>query len=187
LFEGTYGSDVDEIFEKENRTLHYRSFKGVAPDDHYIEKTNKPGIKGCFYSHYRLWKKCAELNETICIFEDDVKIERALIPIEFKDILITVLGARKSYRYEEFLLNPSGDPVAQPYHNSSMPGTCGYLIKPEAAKKLLNEYKNSFLPSDNAMNVMVVDIQVHNYLVGSANLDKRSLTRSKGFWNKFSK
>jgi GR25 family glycosyltransferase involved in LPS biosynthesis len=68
-----------------------------------------------------------------------------------------------------------------------MPGTCGYLIKPEAAKKLLNEYKNSFLPSDNAMNVMVVDIQVHNYLVGSANLDKRSLTRSKGFWNKFSK
>jgi GR25 family glycosyltransferase involved in LPS biosynthesis len=185
LFEGTYGSDVEEIFEKENRTLHYRSFKGVAPDDHYIEKANKPGVKGCFYSHYRLWKKCVELNETICIFEDDVKIERALIPIEFKDILITVLGARKSYRYEEFLLNPSGDPVAQPYHNSSMPGTCGYLIKPEAAKKLLNEYKNSFLPSDNAMNVMVVDIQVHNYLVGSANLDKKSLTRSKKFWDNF--
>jgi GR25 family glycosyltransferase involved in LPS biosynthesis len=187
LFEGTYGHEVEEIFSKEDRKLHHRTFKGTIPDDHYIAKSNKPGVKGCFYSHYRLWEKCTELNETICIFEDDVKIERKLIPIEFKDILVIVLGARKSYRYEEFLQNPQGEPAAQYYHNSSMPGTCGYLINPGAARKLLKEYKNSFLPSDNAMNVMVVDIQVHNYLVGAANLDKRSLTRSTGFWNKFNK
>jgi GR25 family glycosyltransferase involved in LPS biosynthesis len=68
-----------------------------------------------------------------------------------------------------------------------MPGTCGYLINPCAARKLLAEYKTSFLPSDNAMNKMVVDIEIHNYLVGAANLDKRSLTRSKGFWDKFNK
>jgi GR25 family glycosyltransferase involved in LPS biosynthesis len=185
LFEGTYGSEVDEIFEKESRTLHYRSFKGVAPDDHYIEKANKPGVKGCFYSHYRLWKKCVELNESICIFEDDVKIKRALIPIEFKDVLVITLGARKSYRYEEFLHTPTGEPTAQSYHNSSMPGTCGYLIKPHAAQKLLKEYEKSFLPSDNAMNVMVIDIEVHNYLIGAANLDKKSLTRSKKFWDNF--
>jgi GR25 family glycosyltransferase involved in LPS biosynthesis len=105
LFEGTYGHEVEEIFSKEGRKLHHRTFKGTIPDDHYIAKSNKPGVKGCFYSHYRLWEKCAELNETICIFEDDVKIERKLIPIEFKDILVIVLGARKSYRYEEFLQN----------------------------------------------------------------------------------
>jgi GR25 family glycosyltransferase involved in LPS biosynthesis len=187
LFEGTYGSDVEEIFEKEGRTLHYRSFKGVAPDEHYISKTNRPGVKGCFYSHYRLWQKCAELDEPICVFEDDVKIERALIPVDFKDVLVITLGARKSYRYEEFLYNPIGIPAAQYYHNASMPGTCGYLINPCAARKLLAEYKTSFLPSDNAMNKMVVDIEIHNYLVGAANLDKRSLTRSKGFWDKFNK
>lgn len=187
LFEGTYGSDAENIFQEEGRVLHHRSFKGVAPDEHYISKTNKPGVKGCFYSHYRLWKICVELNETICVFEDDVKIERELIPVDFKDVLIITLGARKSYRYESFLHSPVGIPAAQEYFNASMPGTCGYLIKPEAAKKLLLEYEKTFLPSDNAMNTMVVNLEIHNYLVGSANLEKRSLTRSKGFWDKFKK
>jgi hypothetical protein len=35
------------------------------------------------------------------------------------------------------------------------------------------------------MNVMVVDIQVHNYLVGAANLDKKSLTKASKFWKEF--
>jgi hypothetical protein len=51
------------------------------------------------------------------------------------------------------------------------------MITPQGAKKLLTVYNKTFLASDNAMNVMVVDIKIHNYLVGTAYLDKKSLTR----------
>ena len=187
LFEGTYGNEAQEIFKKENRTIHPISFKGLPIDDHYISKTSRPGVMGCFYSHYRLWQKCAELDQSICIFEDDVKIIRPLIPVEFEDILILTLGARKSDRYKHYLEDNDLDPKAEYYHNSSMPGTTGYIISPAGARKLLKTYENTFTASDNAINVMVVDIKIHNHLVGAANLEKKSLTRSTEFWRKFNR
>jgi GR25 family glycosyltransferase involved in LPS biosynthesis len=66
-----------------------------------------------------------------------------------------------------------------------MPGTTGYLITPQGAKKLLEAYEHTFLASDNAMNVMVVDIKIHNYLVGIANVDKKSLTKASKFWKEY--
>lgn len=185
LFEGTYGSDAEKIFEKEKRQVHPISFKGVGIDERYENKARRPGVMGCFYSHYRLWKKSLELNETICIFEDDVSIHRKLIPVKFQDILIISLGAKKSERYKHFLNDPVGEPQAEEYHNASMPGTTGYVITPNGAKKLLETYKNTFLASDNAINKMIVDIKIHNHLVGEANLEKKSLTRAINFWKEF--
>jgi GR25 family glycosyltransferase involved in LPS biosynthesis len=185
LFEGTYGSDAEEIFQKENREVHSISFKGVGIDERSIAKAKRPGVMGCFYSHYRLWKKCVELNETICIFEDDVKIVRPLSHIDFDDVLIVVLGARKNRKYLHYLNSPTGNPMAAEYFNSSMPGTPGYMVTPQGAQKLLNAYKNTFLPSDNAINKSVVDIKIHNYLIGEANLEKKSLTKASNFWRSF--
>lgn len=185
LFEGTYGSDAEKIFAIENRTVHPISFKGVGIDERYENKAKRPGVMGCFYSHYRLWKKCVELNETICVFEDDVEICRELIPVEFEDVLVITLGARKSEKYKQYLYEPSGKAIAETYHNSSMPGTTGYLITPQGAKKLLAAYTTTFLASDNAMNTMIVDIKIHNYLVGIANVNKKSLTKASKFWKEF--
>jgi glycosyl transferase family 25 len=185
LFEGTYGSEAEKLIEKEKRKVHNVSFKGFEIDERGINKALRPGVIGCFYSHYRLWKTCLDLNETICIFEDDVKIVRPLVPIQFDDVLIIVLGARKNRKYKHFLESPEGSPCAQEYFNSSMPGTPGYMITPQGATKLLNYYKNTFLPSDNAINKSVVDIKIHNYLVGEANLEKTSLTKSSKFWKSF--
>lgn len=185
LFEGTYGNDTEEIFLNENRTVHPISFKGLGIDERYSNKAKRPGVMGCFYSHYRLWKKCLELNETICVFEDDVEIHRELIPVEFTDVLIITLGARKSEKYKQYLTDPTGEPQAEIYYNSAMPGTTGYLISPQGAKKLLDTYKETFLASDNAMNTMIVDIKIHNYLVGTANIDKKSLTKASKFWKSF--
>lgn len=185
LFEGTYGSDAEQIFQTEGREVHGTSFKGGDIDERSIAKAKRPGVMGCFYSHYRLWQKCVELNETICIFEDDVNIIRPLVPVEFEDVLVIVLGARKNKKYKHYLDNPAGEPKAEDYHNASMPGTPGYMITPQGAKKLLCEYKNTFLASDNAINCRVVKIQIHNYIVGEANTDKTSLTKTSKFWNNF--
>jgi GR25 family glycosyltransferase involved in LPS biosynthesis len=194
LFEGTYGNDAVVMMENENRVMHPWGIKG-PPEDFNMSTwipnldnlpTSRPGVKGCFYSHYRLWKKCAELNEPIIIWEDDIMLSRPYVPVEWQDVLVLAIGhPKKSWRYMPFLESPEGVPEAVDYRYSSMPGCCGYAIKPHAAKKLLHEYSRTYLPADNAINRFVVNIQIHNHLMGIAMIKKdgkTSLTRSK-IWN----
>jgi GR25 family glycosyltransferase involved in LPS biosynthesis len=188
LFEGTYGTDAVTMMEGEGRLLHPVGIKG--PIDTANEKINKmmtPGVKGCFYSHYRLWQKCVELNEPIIIWEDDIVLKRPFIEVNWNDVLVVALGhPTKSVRYLHFLESPDGEASAEAYFNSSMPGCCGYAIKPRAAKKLLKVYAKTFLPADNAINVHHVTIEIHNYIMGKALIKKdgkKSLTRTN-FWNK---
>lgn len=182
LFEGTDGISAQDIFEQQGRTVHPTNFRGDNSDEKTVAKSMRPGVMGCFYSHYRLWQRCAELNETIGIFEDDLKIIRPLVPVKFNDVLIVALGAKKRNKNEHYLTNPTGEYRACVYDNRSMPGTVGYIITPIAANKLLHCYKNTFLSSDNAINKGVVAIQIHSHVIGDANLDKQSLTSSKKFW-----
>jgi GR25 family glycosyltransferase involved in LPS biosynthesis len=185
LFEGTYGTEAEKIFADEGRTVHPIDFKGNATDERDANKARRPGVMGCFYSHYRLWKRCVELNETICVFEDDVKVLRPLVPVEFVDILVIAMGARKNEKYLHYIHDPQGECHAAEYVHRSMPGTVGYMITPDAAKKLLINYKKTFLSSDNAINKGVVTIQIHSHIMGAANLDKQSLTASKKFWERY--
>jgi GR25 family glycosyltransferase involved in LPS biosynthesis len=187
LFEGIYGNDAVTMMEDEGRTVHHLGIKGpINPADEHINKMMTPGVKGCFYSHYSLWKKCVELDEPIIIWEDDIVLKRSFIEVDWDDVLVVALGhPTKSVRYLHFLESPEGTPKAETYFNSSMPGCCGYAIKPHAARKLINIYKKTFLPADNAINVHHLTIQIHNYIMGKALIKedgKRSLTRTK-FWN----
>lgn len=191
LFEGTYGTDAVKMMEDEGRLAHPFGIKGPGENLEPIEPTGKmsaPGVKGCFYSHYNLWKKCVELNEPIVIWEDDIVLSRPFRPVEWDDVLVVALGhPTKSLRYMQYLEIPTGDPKAEEYHQSSMPGCCGYAIKPHAAKKLLKTYKNTYLPADNAINQYHVKIQIHNYIMGLALIKKdgkKSLTRTT-FWNTY--
>jgi GR25 family glycosyltransferase involved in LPS biosynthesis len=161
LFEGTYGNDAVEMMEKENRTWHPFGIKGpnIIPDPNARPnlKGNKPGVKGCFYSHFRLWQKCVELNEPIIIWEDDIVLSRAYYPVEFEDVLVIALGhPTKSQGYISYLEDPTGHPRAKEYRQTSMPGCCGYVIKPHAARKLLSVYEKTFLPADNAINQCLI-------------------------------
>lgn len=171
LFEGSYGDVCKEEYIKQGRKHHPWTFKGpsVLCNDDYIKKQSTPGIIGCFDSHYRLWKKCVELKEPIMIFEDDAHIERQFYPVEFEEVLSLVSShSKKIKKYIEYLECPVGPPIASDYLQSSMPGNAGYAIKPKAAAKLVNMYRNTFLPADNAINQHIVKIQIHNYMLGKA-------------------
>ena len=190
LFEGTYGNDAVKLMEQEDRVVHAWGIKGPHPKagtgSTAAPKLGAPGVKGCFYSHYNLWKKCVELNEPIIIWEDDILISRPYIPVEWKDILVLAIGhPKKSAIYMPLLESPEGDPDSIDYRYASMPGCCGYAIKPHAAKKLLEIYSRTYLPADNAINKFHVNIQIHNHLMGIAMIKtdgKNSLTRTK-YWN----
>jgi glycosyl transferase family 25 len=189
LFEGTYGSDAVTMMEQENRVLHHLGIKGSI--DTNSEKNNKmssPGVKGCFYSHFNLWKKCVELNEPIIIWEDDIILTRKFNLIDWKDVLIVALGhQQKSSKYMHLLESPEGTPRPEIYKQSSMPGCCGYAIKPHAAKKLIEVYSNTYLPADNAINIHHLTIEIHSHITGIALVKKdgkKSLTRTN-FWNTY--
>lgn len=187
LFEGTYGWDANQRMADENRVLHPIGLKGyLDPNNPDVKKLMTPGVKGCFYSHFDLWKKCVELNEPIIIWEDDIVLRRPLEPIDWQDVLILALGhPNKSERYMSHLDMPYGTPRAEGYSPSSMPGCCGYAIKPHAAKRLLEVYSNTYLPADNAINRTVVTMQIHSHVMGIALIKKdgkKSLTRTE-FWN----
>jgi glycosyl transferase family 25 len=186
LFEGTYGNNAVEMMEQENRIVHSLGIKGtIDPNNPRINKMMTPGVKGCFYSHYNLWKKCVELNEPIIIWEDDIVLSRKYIPIDWEDVLILALGhPNKSPRYMHLLTEPTEPPRTEIYKQASMPGCCGYAIKPHAAKKLLEIYKNTYLPADNAINVHHLKLEIHSHVMGIALVKKdgkKSLTRH-GAW-----
>lgn len=195
LFEGTYGTDAVEMMSKENRKVHPFGIKGPNPRPTIVEDSEKedrkiavPGVMGCFYSHFRLWWECIKLNEPILIFEDDIVLTRPYIPVDFKDVLVVALGhPTKSERFLPYLHDPTGVPQACEYSLASMPGCCGYAIKPAAARKLVHTYTNTYLPADNAINQHHVTIQIHNHIMGIALIKKdgkQSLTRTK-FWETY--
>jgi len=188
LFEGTMGYDAVAKFEKEGRTLWPKTLKGHPIENvkHVARKMSSPGVKGCFDSHYRLWKKCYKLGEPITIWEDDIILERKFIPVEWDDVLIVALGhPTKSKRWLPFLENPSTKPEALKYSSPSMPGCCGYAIKPDAAKILIDTYDKTYRPADNAINRSLVKMQIHTHIMGIAKVaGKKSLTRTdQKFWN----
>jgi GR25 family glycosyltransferase involved in LPS biosynthesis len=183
LFEGTYGNDAVKMMEQERRELHPVGIKGpIDFNSDRVGKMKTPGVKGCFYSHYRLWQHCVDLNEPILIWEDDIILTRPFLNIDWNDVLIVALGhPSKSERHLHLLESPSGEPRTEEYKQSSMPGCCGYAIKPHAAKQLVKTYKNTYLPADNAINRNIVKIELHSHLMGIALVKKdgkKSLTRT---------
>jgi len=171
LFEGSYGNVVMEQYEQQGRKHHPWSFKHGPekrlPPEYITQQQKNAGVIGCFDSHYRLWQKCFELQEPILIMEDDADAIRPYIPVDFEDVLIVAFShQKKRKKYIQYIYESEGEPEAKPYRQSSMPGTAGYVIKPHAAKILLDEYKNSFLPADNAMNWHLIKMQVHGYAMG---------------------
>jgi len=149
-----------------------------------IGKLSRPGVIGCFYSHYNLWNKCVELNEPIMIFEDDVKFYRKFEPVVWDGVLILSLGKSSFLNdpWQAYLENPKGIPQAVEWKNFSMPGASGYAINPDAARALIKYYKPYWYPADNAINKFVCRIQAATYMMGRNTLPEEgniSMTKSK--------
>lgn len=138
---------------------------------------DNPGHQGCFLSHFQLWLKCIELNETIMILEHDGIMIRQLptdVLEHFTDVLRLDAFSAWKPNYNEFTeeslkeeVNYSRLPTECYYHSSGSyyVGAYGYLIKPSGAKKLI----------DFAVNRGVVCTEAH---IGSNIVDIMSVTSS---------
>lgn len=108
----------------------------------------------CFLSHYILWKKCADLNEPMFIFEhDSIFTNKSLSVQDFIDSKYYIIGinnphgaTRRSIVYDnklqssltEFARVPEIDDLTVP---QGLAGNSAYFIKPEGAKKVLELVK----------------------------------------------
>ncbi|GAA7685410.1 glycosyltransferase family 25 protein [Helicobacter pylori] len=114
------------------------------------------GELGCYASHYSLWQKCIELNEAICILEDDIVLkERFKESLEFCDKHINELGYIRLMHLEENVAKQKTPikGVSQILNFKDGIGTQGYVLAPKAAQKLLKySAKEWVMPIDCVMD-----------------------------------
>lgn len=136
---------------KNNKIQDYGLF--VYPLSKKVKRLfEKPGVHGCFLSHYNLWKKAVNTNTTIAIFEHDVEFYNECNLDTFNEVL----------KLEGFIESKPIPP------GRWWEGARAYVITPEAAKKLIAWVDaNGAMPADWMLCDGIVDIKFNkNELVG---------------------
>jgi glycosyl transferase family 25 len=158
---------------------HYE-ITGVPKPKKSIKK-GRPGVLGCFFSHYYLWRKCLSLNEPICILEHDGYFIQPL-PENICDLFDDVLKLdlldpyNKTYNTEienNFLkklqiikyVNPSPKNIEKIGTGNYFKGAYSYIIKPSGARKLLtyiheNKNQKGHRPADQQIGDAIVNTWV---------------------------
>jgi GR25 family glycosyltransferase involved in LPS biosynthesis len=143
----------------------------------YKFKKGRAGVFGCFLSHYYLWKQCSIDNVPYVILEHDgyiIKPFPADILNHFNDVLKldgldpysksyeTALAeeTKLNLSYKKYY-NPTAKFLEKNQTGNYMKGAYGYIIKPHAAKHILDWISNNgFVPADQQIGDALVDIQV---------------------------
>ena len=194
---------------------YFKAVNGLLADQYYKEhgikrarkfKKGRPGVIGCFFSHYLLWKMCAEQNESFLILEHDGYM-LSHIPDFIEDTFEDILKLdncdpySKSYNQD---VDAEIDLVRVIKYNNPGPksiwikeygdmgdycrGAYSYIIKPHAAQKLIDFVeKYGHLPADQQLNKSIVDLKVtiptlarlHPFYSWGDNIRTASLTRNE--------
>jgi GR25 family glycosyltransferase involved in LPS biosynthesis len=164
LFEGVDGETVkeDTQWEKWNIKINQQNAKCRSV-------MSRPGVRGCFLSHWSLWNKCIELNEPVGIFEHDVEfLKQEPDQLDFDDIL-------KLDGFVEHSPRPAGIWWA---------GAMAYILKPTGAIKLVEWAKqNGALPADVAIGADVLNVQFDREQRVRYSIDEISFTRDTEWIN----
>lgn len=171
-----FGVDVS-YFDAINGLEYLQHLEQLKISPRYKFKKGRAGVFGCFLSHYYLWKNCANDNIPYLILEHDGYFIRSL-PDDVLDTFTDVLKLDNldpySKRYNLEISDQRDLMLSiQTYHNDQakfleknqtgnyMRGAYGYIIKPHAAKKIIDWIEqNGFVPADQQLGDAIVDIQV---------------------------
>lgn len=164
-------------FDAINGNDYPAHLKRLRINPRYKFKKGRAGVFGCFLSHYYLWKQCSEEMTPYLILEHDGYFLRPLpdnILDQFDDVLKLDDEDPYSKNYDGvFDQSLNEEIIVSTYHNSQakfleknqtgnyMRGAYGYIIKPHAAKKIIDWIAvNGFVPADQQIGNAIVDIKV---------------------------
>jgi len=132
---------------------------------------DKPGHQGCFLSHFELWQKCVKLDEPVIILEHDGIFIRDLpedVLDHFDEVLRLDCFQAFVKDYDEKVKASLDQPIdyyRRPadyeYHSSGgyYVGAYGYIIKPQAAQKLIDHAQQRGVVCTEAhLGLKIVDI-----------------------------
>lgn len=138
-------------------------------------KKRRLGVLGCLASHFTLWKKSVDENDTLCIFEHDGILLRKLpedIESKFDEFLLLDPYNKFNQSYAEqhlilaedtFNVTEYDSPESRRKYNVKSQYAMGlqaYIIKPKAAKKLIKHIKLfGFVPADMQCNKDIINLQ----------------------------
>jgi glycosyl transferase family 25 len=114
----------------------------------------------CLHSHSRAWRHCVDSNQPVLVLEDDVVLSEKLPSwlaelddIDLLDILnLETRGAEKWVSRRPFSSAPNSG--IQHYRLFvDRGGSGGYLVRPAAARRLLQRAKQYAAPSDAFLNL----------------------------------
>jgi glycosyl transferase, family 25 len=176
---------IDQASKFNINVEYFDAINGLEYQQHLIRlniypkykfKKGRAGVFGCFLSHYYLWKKCSTENVPYIILEHDGFFINPLpgnILEQFQDILKLDNCDPYSKAYDIIVQETQSKIVVQQYHNPQakfleknqtgnyMRGAYGYIIKPHAAKKVIDWIdENGFVPADQQLGDAIVDIKV---------------------------
>ena len=162
---------------------HFDAINGLEYTSHleklkifpkYKFKKGRAGVFGCLLSHYYLWEKCSFDNVPCVILEHDGYFIRPL-PDNVLDMFTDVLKLDEQDPFSkayDAIVQKDTDFIIKKYVNTQakfleknqtgnyMRGAYGYIIKPHAAKKIVDWIKiNGFVPADQQLGDAIVDIQ----------------------------
>jgi len=154
MLEGFTPSRADEFIKENN-------LKPYLPGPKLFKiKWQKGGVRGCMISHYHAWKKCIELDQNIVVLEHDSRVFSDSYTQDFDDVLHL-----DGYRFEQDP-NEGKTPVVEDFVHmrkgeTQLKGTYGYVIKPHAAKRLIQgAHEDGLTASDMFVKDKYVRIQV---------------------------
>jgi len=134
--------------------------------------------KCCALNHYRLFRKCVELNEPIAVVEHDSHCIGSWTDVQFDDILVmNPYSAIRQKALRKIFEQNLSTPLRKGVHKINfkglvyrfdpeingkhiMPGTAAYAVTPAGARKMIDVFENvGWEQSDFIINTAYVSIQ----------------------------
>jgi hypothetical protein len=154
---------IETFWGVDGRTITSETWKeeGLIPR---LDKPtmSRPGVQGCFLSHWMLWKKCTDLNEPIIILEHDAII---LKDWELLNTADSVVKLHRKYSGKKEKVDIDTGHWSKSAH--------AYCLTPYHASKLIDFSKNN--------GAIVVDILLGSNVIPIKNLNSSWVERQNSY------
>ena len=148
----------------DGKSISYERLKEQGYDvnhnwtDPILGTTLTKGEVGCFLSHWQIWNKCIEKNESIIVLEDDAILTDRFNMEEIESLPYDFVYLAYHEMREKIKIDDTFSKPVYPYW------TLAYMIRPEAARVLVNnEAKRNILPVDEYLPTMMKKLNVAGY------------------------
>ena len=132
-----YNTDLNKMMKTEG--IDFDGFK-----EKYSRLSN---CVAAFLSHYSLWKRAVDTNDTITIFEHDAVIVDQIPDIPFNQCIS--FGKPSYGKFNTPIRLGVGPLVSKPY----FPGAHAYRVSPKGAEQLIYQAKKAAKPTDVFLNI----------------------------------